>query len=111
MSRPVRGRLREGHGRISFHCRERAAAMSDSIPMTKAGADAIKREIKRLKSVERPRIVQEISTARDHGDLRENAEYHAAKEKQSHVEGRIQTLHDRLARAELLDLKRLRDGR
>src|SRR3981189_3882039 len=71
-------------------------------PMTKAGADAIKRELKRLKTVERPKNVQEISTARDHGDLRENAEYHAAKEKQSHIEGRIQMLEDRLARAEII---------
>ena len=68
----------------------------DNIPMTKAGADAIKREIKRLKAVERPRIVHEISVARDHGDLSENAEYHAAKERQSHIEGRIQMLEDRL---------------
>ena len=80
---------------------------ADSIPMTKAGADAIKREIKRLKSVERPKIVHEISVARDHGDLSENAEYHAAKEKQSHIEGRIQILEDRLARAEIIDVSRL----
>src|SRR3954451_22022989 len=79
----------------------------DSIPMTRAGADAIKRELKRLKSVERPRNVQEISTARDHGDLRENAEYHAAKEKQSHIEGRIQMLEDRLARAEIIEVSKL----
>jgi len=79
----------------------------NSIPMTKAGADAIKRDLKRLKSVERPRIVQEISVARDHGDLSENAEYHAAKEKQSHIEGRIQMLEDRLARAEIIDVSRL----
>jgi transcription elongation factor GreA len=79
----------------------------DHIPMTKAGANAIKREIKRLKAVERPRIVQEISVARDHGDLSENAEYHAAKERQSHIEGRIQMLEDRLARAEIIDVSRL----
>ena len=79
----------------------------DHIPMTKAGAEAIKRELKRLKSVERPKNVQEISTARDHGDLRENAEYHAAKEKQSHIEGKIQMLEDRLARAEIIDVSRL----
>src|SRR5947199_4557868 len=84
---------------------------ADSIPMTKAGADAIKREIKRLKSVERPRIVQEISTARYHGDLSENAEYHAAKEKQSHIEGRIQMLEDRLARAEIIDVTKLNGDR
>jgi transcription elongation factor GreA len=80
---------------------------ANSIPITKSGADALKRELKRLKSVERPRIVQEISVARDHGDLSENAEYHAAKEKQSHVEGRIQTLEDRLARAEIIDVGKL----
>jgi transcription elongation factor GreA len=79
----------------------------DSIPMTAAGAEAIKRELKRLKSVERPRNVQDIATARDHGDLRENAEYHAAKEKQSHIEGRIQMLEDRLARAEIIDVGKL----
>src|SRR5689334_4678898 len=79
----------------------------NSIPITKSGADALKRELKRLKSVERPRIVHEISVARDHGDLSENAEYHAAKEKQSHVEGRIQMLEDRLARAEIIDVKKL----
>jgi transcription elongation factor GreA len=79
----------------------------NSIPMTAAGAEAIKRELKRLKSVERPKNVQDISTARDHGDLRENAEYHAAKEKQSHIEGRIQMLEDRLARAEIIDVGKL----
>jgi transcription elongation factor GreA len=75
--------------------------------MTRAGAEAIKRELKRLKSVERRKNVQDISVARDHGDLRENAEYHAAKEKQSHLEGRIQMLEDRLARAEVIDVARL----
>src|SRR3954469_14121900 len=79
----------------------------DQIPMTRAGADAIKRELKRLKSVERPRNVQDIATARDHGDLRENAEYHAAKERQSHLEGRILMLEDRLARAEIIDVTKL----
>ena len=80
---------------------------ANNIPMTKAGAEAIKRELKRLKSVDRPRNVHEIASARDHGDLRENAEYHAAKEKQSHIEGRIQMLEDRLARAEIIDVSRL----
>ena len=83
----------------------------NQIPMTRAGAEAIKRELKRLKSVERPKNVQEIATARDHGDLRENAEYHAAKEKQSHIEGRIQMLEDRLARAEIIDVSRLSGDR
>jgi len=102
---------REGLGRISFHSHRAAPMAGDNIPMTKAGADAIKREIKRLKAVERPRIVQEIAVARDHGDLSENAEYHAAKERQSHVEGRIQMLEDRLARAEIIDVSRLSGDR
>ena len=81
--------------------------MADSIPMTRAGAEAIKRELKRLKSVERAKNVQDIAVARDHGDLRENAEYHAAKERQSHIEGRIQMLEDRLARAQIIDVGKL----
>ena len=83
----------------------------DSVPMTKAGADAIKRELKRLKSVDRVKNVQDISTARDHGDLRENAEYHAAKEKQSHIAGRIEMLEDRLARAEIIEVSKLSGDR
>jgi len=79
--------------------------------MTKAGAESLKRELKRLKSVERPRIVHEIAVAREHGDLSENAEYHAAKERQSHIEGRIQMLEDRLARAEVIDVSRLQGER
>jgi transcription elongation factor GreA len=84
---------------------------TDSIPMTKAGAEALKRELKHLKSVERPKNVQDIATARDHGDLRENAEYHAAKEKQSHLEGRIQLIEDRLARAQIIDVSKLSGDR
>jgi transcription elongation factor GreA len=84
---------------------------TDSIPMTKAGAEALKRELKHLKSVERPKNVQEIATARDHGDLRENAEYHAAKEKQSHIEGRILMIEDRLARAQIIDVSKLSGAR
>jgi transcription elongation factor GreA len=100
------GPLPEGPAAFHFDPKGRSMA-GNQIPMTKAGADAIKREIKRLKSVERPRIVHEISAARDHGDLSENAEYHAAKERQSHIEGRIQMLEDRLARAEIIDVARL----
>jgi len=75
--------------------------------MTKAGADAIKREIKRLKSVERPRIVQEIAVARDHGDLSENAEYHAAKERQGIVNARLGQLRQRLRELSMIDLSRI----
>ena len=84
---------------------------SDSIPMTKAGADAIKRELKQLKSVERSKNVRDIETAREHGDLRENAEYHAAKERQSHIAGRISMLEDRLARAEIIEVGKLSGDR
>ena len=81
--------------------------MAESIPMTRAGAEAIKRELKRLKSVERPKNVHDIAVAREHGDLRENAEYHAAKERQSHMDARINMLEDRLARAQIIDVSKL----
>ena len=79
----------------------------DSVPMTRAGAEALKRELKHIKAVERPKNVKDIEVARDHGDLRENAEYHAAKERQSHIAGRIELLEDRLARAEIIDVTKL----
>lgn len=78
--------------------------MSDSrIPMTPRGKAMLDDELKRLKSVERPRIVKEIEIARAHGDISENAEYHAAKDKQGQVEARIRMLDDRLARAQVID--------
>lgn len=77
--------------------------MSDRVPMTPRGHVMLKEELDRLKSVERPRIVKEIEEARAHGDLSENAEYHAAKEKQGHIEGRITLLEDKLARAQVID--------
>lgn len=73
--------------------------------MTPAGLQALKEELKRLKSVERPKIVREIEEALDHGDLSENAEYKFAKEKQGFIEGRIQEIDDKLARAEVIELK------
>jgi transcription elongation factor GreA len=104
-----------GLAAFPFHparARQRGSGMStDHIPMTKAGAEALKRELKHLKSVERPKNVQDISTARDHGDLRENAEYHAAKEKQSHIAGRIEMIEDRLARAQIIDVSKLSGDR
>lgn len=78
--------------------------MSDRVPMRASGYAALEAELKRLKSVERHKIVKEIEIARAHGDISENAEFHAAKERQSHVEGRIITLEDRLARAQVIDL-------
>jgi len=77
--------------------------MSDRVPMTPEGHAALQHELKHLKSVERPKIVKEIEVARAHGDLSENAEYHAAKEKQGHIEGRIAMLDDKLARAQIID--------
>jgi len=79
----------------------------DKIPMTAAGYTALEQELKQRQQVERPRIIQQISDARSHGDLSENAEYHAAKEQQSHNEGRIAELEDKLARAEIIDVSKL----
>lgn len=79
------------------------------MPMTGEGHAALEAELKNLKSVERPAIIQAISVAREHGDLSENAEYHAAKEKQSFIEGRLAELEDKLARADVIDISKL-DG-
>ena len=79
----------------------------EKIPMTAAGYTALETELKQCQQVERPRIIQQITEARAHGDLSENAEYHAAKEAQSHNEGRIAELEDKLARAEVIDVSKL----
>ncbi|ETR78645.1 transcription elongation factor GreA [Afipia sp. P52-10] len=81
--------------------------MVDKIPMTQAGYVALESELKHRQQVERPRIIQQISEARSHGDLSENAEYHAAKEQQSHNEGVIAELEDKLARADVIDVSKL----
>jgi transcription elongation factor GreA len=75
--------------------------------MTQAGHTALEEELKKRQSVDRPRIVEAIAEARAHGDLSENAEYHAAKEAQSHNEGRIAELEDQLARSEIIDVSKL----
>ena len=77
-------------------------------PITVQGARKLKEEVQRLKSVERPRIIKAIAEARAHGDLRENAEYHAAKEEQSFSEGRIAEIQECLARAEVIDTSSVR---
>lgn len=75
------------------------------VPLTVAGAEKLKVELQRLKTVERPRIIQAIAEARAHGDLSENAEYHAAKEQQSFIEGRIAEIEAKLANAQIIDPK------
>src|SRR5258705_12278704 len=79
----------------------------DQIPMTAAGYSVLETEIKHRQQIERPRIIQQITDARSHGDLSENAEYHAAKEMQSLNEGRIAEIEDKLARAEIIDVSKL----
>jgi transcription elongation factor GreA len=81
--------------------------MMEKVPMTVAGHTALEEELRRRQQIERPRIIQAISEARAHGDLSENAEYHAAKESQSHNEGRIAELEDKLSRAEIIDVSKL----
>lgn len=77
------------------------------VPVTKKGAEILKAELNELKTVTRPRIVEAIATAREHGDLKENAEYHAAREQQSFAEGRIQELESVLSTAQIIDISSL----
>ncbi|WP_424682402.1 transcription elongation factor GreA [Frateuria sp. YIM B11624] len=79
-------------------------------PMTKTGSERLRGELDRLKSVERPRIIAAIAEARAHGDLKENAEYHAAREQQSFIEGRIGELEGALSTAEVIDVSKLGAG-
>jgi transcription elongation factor GreA len=81
--------------------------MGDRFPMTPRGQQNLKEELKRLREVDRPKNVQDIEEARAHGDLRENAEFHAAKEKQSFIEGRTRDIESILAQAEVIDPGRL----
>lgn len=79
----------------------------NQIPMTVDGAEALRVELKRLKQLDRPRIVQAIADAREHGDLKENAEYHAAREQQGFCEGRIQEIEAKLSNAQIIDVKKM----
>ena len=83
-----------------------ATNASGRMPMTLSGVTRLKEELKRLKSVDRPKNVRDIEEARAHGDLSENAEYHAAKERQSFLDGRMKLLEDAIARAEVIDVSR-----
>lgn len=75
----------------------------DKIPMTRAGVDALEKELRDLKTVQRPAVIQAIAEAREHGDLSENAEYHAAREQQSFIEGRIKELESVIGAADIID--------
>lgn len=79
----------------------------NKVPLTARGAELLREELKRLKSVERPRIVEAIATARAHGDLKENAEYHAAKDQQGLAEARIRDIEAKLSNAQIIDVTRL----
>ncbi|MDX5299211.1 MAG: transcription elongation factor GreA [Gammaproteobacteria bacterium] len=77
------------------------------VPMTAAGEARLREELQHLKTIERPRIIEAIAEARAHGDLKENAEYHAAREQQSFVEGRIQDIEGKLSSAQIIDVTRI----
>ncbi|ATQ41560.1 transcription elongation factor GreA [Caulobacter mirabilis] len=79
----------------------------EKVPMTAGGYTALDEELKRLKTVERPNVIAAIAEARAHGDLSENAEYHAAKERQGWIEGRIAEIEDKIARAQVIDVTKL----
>jgi transcription elongation factor GreA len=79
----------------------------NKIPMTVDGFGRLEEELKQLKSIERPAIIRAIAEAREHGDLSENAEYHAARERQSFIEGRVLELEDKISRAEIIDVSKL----
>ena len=81
--------------------------MSEKLPMTAGGLAKLKSELENLKNSERPDIIKAIAEAREHGDLSENAEYHAAREKQSFIEGRISELENKISRAEVIDISSL----
>src|SRR5207302_5520023 len=82
-------------------------ALMNKMPMTVDGYQRLQEELKRLKSVDRPAIIRAIAEARTHGDLSENAEYHAARERQSFLEGRLAELEDKISRAEVIDVSKL----
>lgn len=84
---------------------------TDRVPMTRIGLDKLKEELKKLKTVDRPQNVRDIEEARAHGDLSENAEYAAAKERQSHIAGRIAQVEDWIARSEIVDVSKLSGDR
>ncbi len=81
----------------------------NKVPLTKAGADKLNTELRELKSVRRPKVIQAIAEAREHGDLKENAEYHAAREEQGFIEGRVKDIEGKLSNAQIIDVKTMKD--
>ena len=79
----------------------------NKVPITKRGAEKLREELHKLKTVDRPKIIEAIATAREHGDLKENAEYHAAREQQSFIEGRVKDIEGKLSHAEIIDVSKL----
>jgi transcription elongation factor GreA len=99
--------LQAGRAVLAADDTEGRSEMIDKFPMTPGGHTALEVELKKRQTEDRPRIIEQIAEARAHGDLSENAEYHAAKEEQSHNEGRIAELEDKLARADIIDVTKL----
>ncbi|MED5501248.1 MAG: transcription elongation factor GreA, partial [Pseudomonadota bacterium] len=79
----------------------------NKVPMTVHGEQALRQELEQLKGVERPRVISDIAEAREHGDLKENAEYHAAREQQGFIEGRIQEIEGKLSSAQVIDVTKM----
>ena len=100
--------IRQWRGLRAFFCRREETM--EKIPMTAAGFKGLEDELNQLKNVDRHAIIAAIAEARAHGDLSENAEYHAAKEKQSFIEGRVMELEDQIGRAEVIDISKLSGG-
>jgi transcription elongation factor GreA len=97
-------------GRRDKHVQQHEDFRMNRVPLTARGADQLREELERLKRVERPRIIEAIAEARAHGDLKENAEYHAAREQQGFVEGRIKEIESKLSNAEIIDVTKLNAG-
>ncbi|MDX2505019.1 MAG: transcription elongation factor GreA [Gammaproteobacteria bacterium] len=81
----------------------------NKVPLTKAGAEKLEAELKELKSVRRPRVIKAIAEAREHGDLKENAEYHAAREEQGFIEGRIKNIEGKVSNAQIIDVTTMKN--
>lgn len=82
----------------------------NKVPLTTRGAQKLREELHQLKTIDRPKVIEAIATAREHGDLKENAEYHAAREQQSFIEGRIQEIEGKISNAEIIDVTKLDTG-